>query len=157
MASTLTGFYPWGRHALSERVSVWGVAGYGAGALTLTPEGADGNARAPIRTDMDLMMGAPGLRGVLVAASATGGLELAVKTDAMGVRTSTAKAPGLAASEAEVSGARKYDASSRAAPYQRPPGQGPGVRPRRDPRRKVEGYERCRGLGDPAPACIMSR
>ncbi len=97
ITSSLTGLYPWGRYALSERLSVWGVAGYGEGTLTLTPEG-----QAPIRTDLDLLMAAAGLRGVLVQAPETGGFELAVKTDAMGVRTSTAKAQGLEAEEAEV-------------------------------------------------------
>ena len=37
VASTLTGLYPWGRYEASERVSVWGVAGYGEGTLELTP------------------------------------------------------------------------------------------------------------------------
>ena len=45
--TTLTGLYPWGRYAASERLSLWGIAGYGAGTLTLTPEG-----QAPIETDM---------------------------------------------------------------------------------------------------------
>ena len=97
ITSSLTGLYPWGRYALRDRVSVWGMAGYGEGTLTLTPEGA-----APIRTDLDLTMAAAGLRGVLVRAPETGGLELAVKTDAMGVQTSTAKARGLEAEEADV-------------------------------------------------------
>ena len=97
ITASLTGLYPWGRYALSERVSVWGVAGYGEGTLSLTPEG-----EAPIRTDLDLMMAAAGLRGVLVQAPEAGGFELAVKTDAMGVRTSTAKAQGLEAEQAEV-------------------------------------------------------
>ena len=102
VSSSLTGFYPWGRYAVSERLSVWGVAGYGEGTLTLTPED-----QAPIRTDLNLTMAAAGVRGVLVAAPETGGFELAVKTDAMGVRTSTAKARGsdggkLGAAEAEV-------------------------------------------------------
>ena len=102
VSSSLTGFYPWGRYALSDRLSVWGVAGYGEGTLTLTPED-----QAPIRTDLDLTMAAAGLRGVLVAAPETGGFELAVKTDAMGVRTSTARARGsdggkLEAAKAEV-------------------------------------------------------
>ena len=97
ITSSLTGLYPWGRYALSERVSVWGLAGYGEGTLTLTPE-----AEAPIRTDLDLVMAAAGLRGVLVQAPETGGFELAAKTDAMGVRTSTAKAQGLEAEQAEV-------------------------------------------------------
>ena len=97
ITASLTGLYPWGRYALSERVSVWGLAGYGEGTLSLTPEG-----EAPIRTDLDLMMAAAGLRGVLVQAPEAGGFELAVKTDAMGVRTSTAKAQGLEAEQAEV-------------------------------------------------------
>ena len=83
VSSTLTGLYPWGRHALGERLSVWGIAGYGEGTLTLTPEGPDGESRAALRTDLDLMMGATGLRGVVVAAPETGGPELAVKSDAL--------------------------------------------------------------------------
>ena len=102
VASTLTGLYPWGRYALTERISVWGVAGYGEGTLTLTPEGPDGESRAAIRTGLDLILGAAGLRGVLVQAPETGGPELAVKTDAMGVRTTSAKARGLSAAEADV-------------------------------------------------------
>ena len=102
VTSSLTGLYPWGRYAVSERLSVWGVAGYGEGTLTLTPK-----AQAPIKTDLDLMMAAAGLRGVLVQAPETGGIELAVKSDALGVRTSTAKARGsdggmLEVAEAEV-------------------------------------------------------
>ena len=97
VSSSLTGLYPWGRYALSERVSVWGVAGHGEGTLTLTPEG-----EAPISTDLDLRMAAAGLRGVLVQAADTGGLELAVKSDALGVQTSTAKADGLTAADADV-------------------------------------------------------
>ena len=97
VTSTLTGLYPWGRYALSERLSVWGVAGYGEGTLTLTPEG-----RSAMRADLDLAMGALGVRGVVVAAPEAGGPELAVKADAMGVRTATAKATGMSATEAEV-------------------------------------------------------
>ena len=76
--STLTGVYPYGRYALSERVSLWGVAGLGRGSLTLKP----GNG-SRIETDMGLAMGALGLRGVLVEAPEEGGVELSVKTDAM--------------------------------------------------------------------------
>ncbi len=96
VSSTLTGLYPWGRHALSDRVTVWGVAGYGAGTLTLTPENDDGTPRATIRTDMDLMMAAVGLRGVVVEAPAEGGPELSLKTDALGVRTSSEAVRGSA-------------------------------------------------------------
>ena len=96
VTSTLTGFYPYGRYMLSDRVTVWGVAGYGAGTLTLTPENDDGTPRAAIRTDMDLAMAAAGLRGVVVAAPPEGGPEVAVKTDALGVRTSSEAVRGSA-------------------------------------------------------------
>ena len=100
--STLTGLYPYGRYALSERVSLWGVAGYGAGTLTLRP--GEGSA---IETDMGLAMGALGLRGVVVEAPAEGGMELSVKTDAMAVRTTSDAARGedggnMAGSQADV-------------------------------------------------------
>ena len=104
--STLTGLYPWGRYALTERLSVWGVAGYGAGSLTLTPKGGDGEDEKPLETDLDLTMAAAGLRGVVVEAPADGGPELAVTSDALVVRTGSAAISGgggnLAAAEAEV-------------------------------------------------------
>ena len=100
MTSTLTGIFPWVRHALNERLSVWGVAGYGEGSLTLEPE-----EQAKIRTDLDLWMAAAGLRGVLVDGGHDGPT-LAVDTDAMIVRTSSDAVSGgtgnLAAAEAEV-------------------------------------------------------
>lgn len=101
VSSTLTGVYPYGSYELSERLSVWGIAGYGSGRLTLTPAGA-----APIEADMDLAMGALGLRGVLAPAPEDGGPELAATADAMAVRTGTGagRGPGgrLAATEAEA-------------------------------------------------------
>ena len=100
--STLTGLYPYGRYALAERVSLWGVAGYGAGELLLTPSGA-----ATLTTDMSLVMGAVGVRGVAVEAPADGGLALSVTSDAMAVRTRSDAVRGsaggnLAAAEADV-------------------------------------------------------
>ena len=85
VSSTVTGLYPYGRYAVTDRVTVWGAAGYGVGTLTLTPEGGGSTYEA----DMDLAMAAAGLRGVVVEAPPEGGPELAVKTDAMAVRTSS--------------------------------------------------------------------
>ena len=107
--STLTGVYPWGRYALSERVSVWGVAGYGEGTLTLTPAG-----QSPIRADLDLALGAAGLRAVLLTAPAGGGFELAAKADALAVRTTTARVSGLGAADASVTRLRLGLEGSRA-------------------------------------------
>ena len=104
--STLTGVYPYGRYDVSERLSLWGVVGYGTGTLTLTPEG-----QAPIETDMDLSMAAVGGRSVVVKPPADGGLELAATADAMVVQTASDEVRGsagknLAASEAEVTRVR---------------------------------------------------
>ena len=97
VSTTLTGLYPYGRYAVNGRVTVWGVGGYGAGTLTLEPEG-----QSPIEADMDLAMAAAGLRGVLVAAPGGGGVELAVKPDALFLRTTSEAVSGLAAAAAEV-------------------------------------------------------
>ena len=97
VSSTLTGLYPYGRYMVNGRLSVWGVAGYGEGTLTLTPDG-----QAAMQTGIDLQMGAVGVRGVAVEAPAEGGVELAVTSDAMAVRTSSEKVPGLAAATADV-------------------------------------------------------
>ena len=97
VSSTLTGLYPYGRRALGARVTLWAIAGYGAGELVLTPEG-----QPAMRAGMDLVMGAVGLRGVAVEAPAGGGFELAVKTDATAVRTTSEKTRGLEAAEADV-------------------------------------------------------
>ena len=97
IGSSLTGVFPWGGYALSERLSVWGVTGYGEGRLTLTPEG-----QAPIEADLDLAMAAAGLRSVLAEAPEAGGIALVLKSDAMGMRTSTARARGLEADEADA-------------------------------------------------------
>ena len=98
--STLTALYPYARYALSERVSVWGMVGYGEGTLTVTREGA-----APLRTDMDFLMGALGGRGVLLDGGHDGAT-LAAKSDAFAVRTSTDAVSGLKAAEADVTRVR---------------------------------------------------
>ena len=103
--STLTGVYSYGRYMLNARVMLWGVAGYGAGDLTLRPKSApssgQGNAAA-IRADMDLTMGAIGVRSIAVEAPAEGGIELAVTSDAIAVRTTSERVEGLAAAAADV-------------------------------------------------------
>ena len=86
--ATLTGVFPWGRHALSERLAAWGAAGYGEGELTVTPRkpGTD-EAGAPVRADLDLWLAAGGLRGVLLDPGSGSGLRLTGKTDATVVQT----------------------------------------------------------------------
>ena len=95
--STLTGIYPYGRYDVSERLSLWGTVGYGVGTLRLTPDGT-----APIETDMDLGIAAVGGRSVVAKPSDGGGPELAIKSDAMVVRTTSDAVQGLEATTAEV-------------------------------------------------------
>ena len=95
--SSLTGLYPYLSFALGERVSVWGVLGRGEGTLALSPDGADA-----VEADMAMTMAALGLRGELMPASASG-LALALKADALVMRSTSDAAFDLAAVEADVS------------------------------------------------------
>ena len=92
--ATLTGLFPWARHALSDRLEAWGAAGYGAGELTVTPKkpGTDEDGAA-IRADLDLRMAAAGLRGTMLDGGADG-LTLTGKTDAMVVQTASGRGKG---------------------------------------------------------------
>ena len=89
VASAVTGLYPWLGYKLSDRVSVWGVTGYGKGALTLTPGEA-----AALTSGLSMAMAAAGTRGALVAGDA-GGFELGFKADALWVGTSIDGVEGL--------------------------------------------------------------
>ena len=51
---------------------------------------------------MDLMMGALGVRGMARDAPAQGGLEVAVTSDALAVRTTSERTTGLMGAEADV-------------------------------------------------------
>ena len=92
--SSLNGIYPYARLRLNDRVSLWGLAGAGSGDLTLVwPDEA-------IDTGLGMRLGAIGVRGTLPAG---GGFDLAVKSDALWVRTDSDAAAGLAAATVQVS------------------------------------------------------
>ena len=74
MTTSMTGFYPWVGYQVNDRVSVWGVTGYGTGGLSLTPEG-----RSAMETDVSIAMSAVGTRGELIGARATGGVRAGVQ------------------------------------------------------------------------------
>ena len=92
--SALVSVNPYLRYALTERLSVWGALGYGQGTLRLRPERDATVPQESIETDMQMGMGALGLRGTVYASEHT---ELALKSDALWVRTSSEDAPGLRA------------------------------------------------------------
>ena len=80
--STLTGVYPYARLNLDERVSLWGLAGGGRGALTLS-----GSGGAALETDIDMTMGALGARAALLSPAQAAGLALDLRSDAFWTRT----------------------------------------------------------------------
>ena len=96
-ASSLTGLYPYLRYGVSERLSIWGMMGYGAGTLTFTADDV-----ASIETDIDMTMGAVGLRGELLSPADEKDFALTFKADALFMRTASDVVPGLKAAEAEV-------------------------------------------------------
>ena len=106
--SVLVTVNPYLRYALTPRLSVWGTLGYGAGTLSLRQAGAaapdSGAGRqgeaAVIETDLRMGMGALGLRGVVYAGAHT---ELALKSDAMWVHTSSAETAGMRGAGADTS------------------------------------------------------
>ena len=102
MESTLTTVHPYLRYQASDRLSLWGILGYGSGDLAVE---ADGSGRWT--TDTSMRMAAAGTRSVLVPAAAAGDLEIAVRTDAMLVQmrsdAATVEAGNLAATEPNAS------------------------------------------------------
>ena len=107
LESTLTSVHPYARLAVSERLSVWGILGYGTGELTLEEGDPDGAGSMTTRTDTSMQMAAAGARGVLVPAREAGDLELAARTDVTVMRMRSEEATGeagnLAATEAGTS------------------------------------------------------
>ena len=81
--ASVTALTPWAGYAVTERLSVWGAAGYGAGELKLTP--GDGPA---LKTDLGMTLAAAGARGTLIDGH---GPKLDAVGDARWVRTTTAR------------------------------------------------------------------
>ena len=78
--SSITGLHPYMGYQLSERVWVWGLAGYSKGDMVATPAlGGDS-----VRIDLRTRLAAVGARGELLSGSDK--FSLAVKTDAMVAR-----------------------------------------------------------------------
>ena len=101
--STMTTVSPYARFKLTERVSAWGLAGWGTGDMTIR---FDDGVMAPVRTDLSMQMGAVGARGALLTQDGTGGMDLALKTDAFFVRVESEAAVNSVETEADASRVR---------------------------------------------------
>ena len=98
--STMTTVSPYLRLKLTERVSAWGLAGWGTGAMTIVQDARAAAGTGPARprmvtkTDLSMRLGALGARGALLEPGAGGGMDLALKADALFVAGEWARVSG---------------------------------------------------------------
>ena len=96
--ASLTAAIPYASVQASERLELWGAAGYGSGEVTLKTA-LGGSYKA----DTSWSMAAAGMRGDLLEAPREGsGPALAVTSDALWTRTSSEKTDQLAASDSDA-------------------------------------------------------
>ena len=97
LEQTLTSVHPYLRYAVTDRLAVWGLLGFGMGQMEMEVDTDE------IReADTDLLMGAFGGRGILLSAADSGGFQLATRTDAMLTRTTSDAVAGMASGDAEA-------------------------------------------------------
>ena len=101
--SSLTSVNPYVRYEASERLSVWGLVGYGTGDMTLTQAANDNRGEIVTRTDISMRLGAAGARGVLLKADESGGIDLALRGDAFLVQMVSEAAENSVKTEADAS------------------------------------------------------
>ena len=98
LKSSLTSVHPYAAYTLSDRVRLWGMVGYGSGALQIRLED-----KPDLDTDLTLTMGALGVRGTLLQPTAGRRLQLELRSDVVWTGTDSARTDNLAATEAETS------------------------------------------------------
>ena len=105
--STMTTVSPYARMALTDRVSAWGLVGWGTGDMTIVQAANDrGQPERVTRTDLGMRLAAVGGRGALLQAGETGGMDLALKTDAFFVQTESEAVSNEGATTADASRVR---------------------------------------------------
>ena len=100
LQSWLLSTHPYASLKLTDRLQVWGLLGYGLGQMSLAEDGG------VLETDIELVMGAFGGRGVLLSRVENGAVDLTVKADGFILQVSGEEADGLLAATAEVSRVR---------------------------------------------------
>ena len=101
ISSTVTGLFPYGRYALTPRLGLWAVAGYGWGQLFLKPNGEDG-MEEEYKPSTTLAMGAIGMDGLLRDGGSEG-ITLRGTADVLTVKTTSEEVDGLESSEGSLS------------------------------------------------------
>ena len=142
--STMTTVSPYGRLRLSERVSTWGLVGFGTGDMTIVQDARAATDTVPARdrtvtrTDLALRLAAVGGRGALLTPEAAGGFDLALRADAFFVETESEAVSNEGDTTADERGrpAARVDAL--------PAGRGPG---RAREHSRAHPWDTARGLG----------
>ena len=98
ITSTVTGLFPYGRYALTPRLGLWAVAGYGWGQLSLNPDGP-GDDATPSTT---MTMAALGMDGLLFDGG-NEGITLSSTADVLTLKTTSEEVDGLESSEGSLS------------------------------------------------------
>ena len=101
--SSLTSVNPYVRYEASDRLSVWGLVGYGTGDMTMTQAARGERTETVTRTDLMLRLGAAGARGVLLEAGEDGGIDLALRGDAFLVQMESEAAANTVETKADAS------------------------------------------------------
>ena len=110
--STLTTVSPYAKVEVSGRVTAWGLAGFGAGDMTITQDAREATGTRPARaetvttSDLSMQLGAIGARGALLEQQGSSGMDLVLKTDAFFVRMESDAAANSAATTADASRVR---------------------------------------------------
>ena len=163
VASSVTGLHPWVGYQLTERVTLWGVTGYGRGSLSLTPGEALSlptsltSPASPMSLEGGLSMSmlAGGVRGDLVDAG-LGGFGLAFKADALWVGTGSEAVDGpagrLAGTEATVTRLRTALEASRDYVF----GHGIALRPSLEVGLRRDGGDAETGAGADVAASLIA-
>ena len=160
VASSVTGLHPWVGYQLTERVTLWGVTGYGRGSLSLTPGEAVSlptSLAAPValKGGLSMSMLAGGVRGDLVDSGA-GGFGLAFKADALWVGTGSEAVDGpagrLAGTEAVVTRVRTALEASRGYVF----GHGIALRPSLEVGLRRDGGDAETGVGADVAASLIA-
>ena len=112
--SNMTSVNPYLRFEASERLSTWGLLGFGTGEMTITEAARGDRGETVTRTDIEMRLAAVGARGALLDAATSGGFDLAVKADAFLVETEWEKVSNERDTQAGASRLRLVLEGSRA-------------------------------------------
>ncbi len=93
ISSTVTGVFPYGRYALTPRLGLWAIAGYGWGQLSLNPDGTGDDATPSTTMGMDGLLFDGGNESITLSSTA----------DVLTLKTTSAKVDGLESSEGSLS------------------------------------------------------